>query len=353
MIRIENISKRFKKLQALDNISAQFQKGQVVSLIGPNGSGKTTLIKCILGMVKPAEGKIFVDEMQINGDPSYRDKIGYMPQIGRYPDNMKIGQLFTMMKHIRNTSEEKLDTDLITKFNLISIFDKPMRTLSGGTRQKVSAALAFYFNPAILILDEPTAGLDPLSSEILKEKIIAEKKKKKVMLKLSRYVLYDILRSKVIIAYTLFLFIVSMSLFRMDENSSKAMLSLLNIVLIVVPLISMIFTTIHYYNSYEFIELMLSQPMSRTKILLSEYSGVALSLVSAFFIGVGIPVLVFTPNAAGLAMIFTGFMLTLVFTSIAFWASVKAKDKARGIGFALLLWFYFSLIYDGLVLVIL
>ena len=144
-----------------------------------------------------------------------------------------------------------------------------------------------------------------------------------------------------------------MSLFRMDENSSKAMLSLLNIVLIVVPLISMIFTTIHYYNSYEFIELMLSQPMSRTKILLSEYSGVALSLVSAFFIGVGIPVLVFTPNAAGLAMIFTGFMLTLVFTSIAFWASVKAKDKARGIGFALLLWFYFSLIYDGLVLVIL
>src|SRR5436190_5153855 len=182
MIRIENISKRFKKLQALDNISAQFQKGQVVSLIGPNGSGKTTLIKCILGMVKPAEGKIFVDEMQINGDPSYRDKIGYMPQIGRYPDNMKIGQLFTMMKHIRNTSEEKLDTDLITKFNLISIFDKPMRTLSGGTRQKVSAALAFYFNPAILILDEPTAGLDPLSSEILKEKIVAEKKRNKLIL---------------------------------------------------------------------------------------------------------------------------------------------------------------------------
>jgi len=191
MIRIENISKRFKKLQALDNISAQFQKGQVVSLIGPNGSGKTTLIKCILGMVKPAEGKIFVDEMQINGDPSYRDKIGYMPQIGRYPDNMKIGQLFTMMKHIRNTSEEKLDTDLITKFNLISIFDKPMRTLSGGTRQKVSAALAFYFNPAILILDEPTAGLDPLSSEILKEKIIAEKKKKKLIL-ITSHILSDL-----------------------------------------------------------------------------------------------------------------------------------------------------------------
>jgi Cu-processing system permease protein len=173
------------------------------------------------------------------------------------------------------------------------------------------------------------------------------------MLKLSKYVLYDILRSKVIIAYTIFLFIISMSLFRMEENSGKAMLSLLNIVLIVVPLISMIFSTIHYYNSYEFIELMLSQPMSRTKILLSEYSGVAISLVTAFFIGVGIPVLVFSPDATGLAMIFTGLMLSLVFTAIAFWASVKAKDKARGIGFALLLWFYFSLIYDGLILLIL
>jgi Cu-processing system permease protein len=157
----------------------------------------------------------------------------------------------------------------------------------------------------------------------------------------------------VIIAYTVFLFIISMSLFRMEENSSKAMLSLLNIVLIVVPLISMIFSTIHYYNSYEFIELMLAQPMSRTRILLSEYAGVVISLLTAFLIGVGVPVLVFSPDAIGMSMIFTGTMLTLVFTSIAFWASLKAKDKARGIGFALLLWFYFSLIYDGLILLIL
>jgi Cu-processing system permease protein len=172
-------------------------------------------------------------------------------------------------------------------------------------------------------------------------------------MKLSRYVLYDIVRSKVILAYTLFLFIVSVSLFRMEENNGKAMLSLLNIVLIVVPLISMIFSTIHYYNSYEFIELMLAQPMSRTRIILSEYSGVALSLMSAFFIGVGIPVLIFSMDSTGLAMIFTGCALTLVFTSIAFWGSVKARDKARGIGFALMLWFYFALIYDGLILLIL
>jgi len=173
------------------------------------------------------------------------------------------------------------------------------------------------------------------------------------MLKLSRYVLYDIIRNKIIIAYTLFLFVISISMFRMEENESKALLSLLNIILIVVPLVSMIFATIHYYNSYEFIELMSSQPMSRKSILLSEYAGVSLSLISSFFIGVGIPVLFYSFNETGLAILFTGILLSLVFTSLAFLASVKARDKARGIGAALLLWFYFALIYDGLVLLIL
>lgn len=191
MIRIENISKRFKKLQALHDISVLLNEGQVVSLIGPNGSGKTTLIKCILGMVKADSGQIYVNGSQINGDPSYKSVIGYMPQIGRYPDNMKVGQLFSMLKNIRRLPESEHDTDLLVKFNLISIFDKPMRTLSGGTRQKVSAALAFYFNPKILILDEPTAGLDPLSSEVLKEKIMQEKGKKKLIL-ITSHILSDL-----------------------------------------------------------------------------------------------------------------------------------------------------------------
>jgi Cu-processing system permease protein len=142
-------------------------------------------------------------------------------------------------------------------------------------------------------------------------------------------------------------------MFQMEENSSKAMLSLLNIVLIVLPLVSLVFTTIHYYNSYEFIELMSSQPMSRTRILLSEFAGVSLSLLSAFFIGVGIPVLLYAADATGFALLFSGASLTLVFTSLAFFASVRSRDKARGIGYALLLWFYFALIYDGLVLLIL
>jgi Cu-processing system permease protein len=139
----------------------------------------------------------------------------------------------------------------------------------------------------------------------------------------------------------------------MEENSSKAILSLMNIVLIVLPLISLVFTTIHYYNSYEFIELMLSQPMSRTRILLSEYSGVCISLLTSFFVGIGIPILLYSPGEVGFSLLFTGATLTLVFTSLAFLASVISRDKAKGIGAVLLLWFYFTLIYDGLVMLIL
>ena len=191
MIRIEHINKKFKKLLALNDINAQFEKGQVISLIGPNGSGKTTLIKSILGMVKPDRGKIFFNNEPINGDPSYRSQIGYMPQIGRYPDNMKVGQLFKMLRNIRNVPGDNIDEELIEKFGIERIFDKPMRTLSGGTRQKVSAAVAFLFDPCVLILDEPTAGLDPLSSEILKEKILNEKSKNKLIL-ITSHILSDL-----------------------------------------------------------------------------------------------------------------------------------------------------------------
>jgi Cu-processing system ATP-binding protein len=191
MIRIENLNKRFKKLQALDNISASFKKGMVISMIGPNGSGKTTLIKSILGLVKPDSGNIYFNNEPINDGFEYRNNIGYMPQIGRYPDNMKIGQLFEMLKNIRNVSENSLDNELIRQYDLYSMYEKPMHTLSGGTRQKVSAAIAFLFNPDVLILDEPTAGLDPLSSEILKEKIMKEKLKGKLIL-ITSHILSDL-----------------------------------------------------------------------------------------------------------------------------------------------------------------
>ena len=181
MIIIEHISKRFNKLQVLNNINLSCNKGECIALIGPNGCGKTTLIKCILGMVIPNEGSIKVNGETISNSFLYRKNIGYMPQIGRYPENMTIGQIFEMIKEIRQ-STEPLDENLLVQFQLHQLFDKRMSTLSGGTTQKVSAALAFLFNPNILILDEPTAGLDPLAAEILKEKIIAEKNNGKLIL---------------------------------------------------------------------------------------------------------------------------------------------------------------------------
>jgi Cu-processing system ATP-binding protein len=181
MIEIKKCSKKFGKHEVLQNINLSFHKGECIALIGPNGCGKTTLIKSILGMVIPDSGSVEFNNKSIFGDYLYRENIGYMPQIGRYPDNMTIGQIIEMIKKIRN-SDQALDEDLINAFELEKMFLKQMRTLSGGTTQKVSAALAFLFNPEVLILDEPTAGLDPLASEILKEKIIREKEKGKLIL---------------------------------------------------------------------------------------------------------------------------------------------------------------------------
>ncbi len=182
MIIASNVSKKFGKLKALDDVSVTCAKGECIALIGPNGCGKTTLIKSILGMVVCDSGFITFNGKNIKHNWMYRAEIGYMPQIGRYPENMTIGQVLDMMKDIRGKKDDTLDKELIDQFGLKDILKKRMRTLSGGTRQKVSAALAFLFNPDVLILDEPTAGLDPVASEILKTKIIAEKNKDKLVL---------------------------------------------------------------------------------------------------------------------------------------------------------------------------
>jgi len=181
MIIATNVSKKFAKLKALDDVSVTCNKGECIGLIGPNASGKTTLIKTILGMVVQDSGFITFNGNNILHHWKYREQIGYMPQTGRYPDNMTIGHVLDMMKDIRG-DKVTLDEDLVNAFELKTLMNKRMRTLSGGTRQKVSASLAFLFSPAVLILDEPTAGLDPVASEILKEKITTEKKKGKLIL---------------------------------------------------------------------------------------------------------------------------------------------------------------------------
>ncbi len=190
MISIDIVSKNFGALTALDQVSLELNSGKSYALIGPNGSGKTTLIKGILGLVLPTSGNIYFDGKSIYRDWKYREKIGYMPQIGRYPENMRIGQLIDMMKNIRQ-DKPKIDEELIDAFKLYKIYDKRIHALSGGTRQKVSASLAFMFHAPVLILDEPTAGLDPVSVELLKEKIIHEKRMGKLLI-ITSHILSDL-----------------------------------------------------------------------------------------------------------------------------------------------------------------
>ena len=182
MIQINNLTKKFQKFTALDEVNLSFENGHSIALIGPNGCGKTTMIKFILGLNVVVEGDILVDGKSVKEDYKYREIIGYMPQIGRYPENMTIEETIKMIKDTRKTSGDNLDTELLEAFELENIYDKKMRTLSGGTTQKVSAVLAFLFNPKVIILDEPTAGLDPLATEILKNKIIKEKNKGKLII---------------------------------------------------------------------------------------------------------------------------------------------------------------------------
>lgn len=170
------------------------------------------------------------------------------------------------------------------------------------------------------------------------------------MLKIAKYAVYDIIRSKIILSYALFLLIISMSLFMLDDDPSRSISSIMSVILIAVPLISIVFSTIFIYNNADFIELLVAQPVKRSQILLADYLGMTASLVMAFLIGVAVPVFIYAPGGTGGYLVMVGIGLTLIFTSLAFLGAVSARDKARGIGISLLLWFFFSVIYDGLLI---
>jgi Cu-processing system permease protein len=168
-----------------------------------------------------------------------------------------------------------------------------------------------------------------------------------------KHVLLDLIRNRIIMAYTFFLLAMSFGIFNMDENATKGIMSLMNLVLIFIPLVSIIFSTIYVYNSSEFIELLVAQPLKRKSLWLSIYGGLALSLVLAFLVGVGIPVLIYDGTSTGFILLLSGVFQTLIFTGIALLASVITRDKAKGIGVSVLLWFFFTLIYDAIVLTLL
>ena len=180
MIEIKGIRKNFGKLEVLKGFDFSLSKGKITAILGPNGSGKTTLIKSILGLVLPSEGNIRIDGKMISGDWLYRNDIGYLPQIARFPENLKVLEIIRLIEEVRDKKGNYLE--LIETFDLKNFVNKKLRQLSGGTRQKVNIVLTFMFDCPIYILDEPTAGLDPIALIRLKELILRKKEEGKTFL---------------------------------------------------------------------------------------------------------------------------------------------------------------------------
>jgi Cu-processing system ATP-binding protein len=174
MIAARSVSKRFGRVSALDELTLDVTRSRITAIVGPNGAGKTTFVKSILGLTRPDSGSIEFNGARIGDDACYRSQIGYMPQIARFPENLTAAELFAMLRDLRPPGTPA-DEDLISELGLSSQLEKPLRTLSGGTRQKVNAVMAFLFKPDLFILDEPTAGLDPVASGVLKDKIRSER----------------------------------------------------------------------------------------------------------------------------------------------------------------------------------
>lgn len=180
MVSIQHLYKSFGPVDVLQGINLKIDQSGIIAILGPNGSGKTTLIKSMLGMVIPQKGEIYIDEQQVLGKWEYRNDISYMPQIANFPQNLRVRELIKMIKNLR--SETSLDEELIQQFKLEPFLDKKLGTLSGGTRQKVNIVLTFMFDSPLIILDEPTTGLDPVALIYLKRLIAEEKAKGKTIL---------------------------------------------------------------------------------------------------------------------------------------------------------------------------
>ncbi len=174
MITTEALTKRYGTLEVLRGVDLELEPGAVTAIAGPNGSGKTTLLKIVLGLVRPDSGRVWLDGRLLDGCPDYRARIGYMPQAARFPENLNGDEVLRLLRELRGPGAP-LDEELIDAFGLARELGKPVRTLSGGNRQKLSAVAAFLFRPSLVIMDEPSAGLDPTASSTLKDKILRER----------------------------------------------------------------------------------------------------------------------------------------------------------------------------------
>lgn len=170
-VHLSALWKRFGRLEVLRGVDCTIPPGRITAIVGPNAAGKTTLIKTILGMVRPDSGAVTMNDAVVGRDPAYRERIGYMPQAARFPEQLTGREVIGLLTAVRGR-RDGLDETLIARFRLEPHLDRPVRTLSGGTLQKLNAAVAFLFRPSLLILDEPTAGLDPVAAGLLKDKVL-------------------------------------------------------------------------------------------------------------------------------------------------------------------------------------
>jgi Cu-processing system ATP-binding protein len=181
MIRIEDLHKSFGKQQVLQGIDISIdQPGTISAILGPNGSGKTTLIKSVLGMVIPDRGTIEINDQNVRGKWMYRKHLDYLPQHAKFPENLRVAELISMIKDIRSIGND--ERHLVDLFSLESHLGKRINTLSGGTLQKVNLTLALMDDNPLLILDEPTSGLDPVTLIRFKEYLMEQRTKGKIIL---------------------------------------------------------------------------------------------------------------------------------------------------------------------------
>ena len=418
---VRGLRKRFGRQQVLAGLDLVIQPGRITAIVGPNAAGKTTLIKTILGLVRPDRdgGTVAVDGILVNGGPEYRERIGYMPQAARFPEQLTGHEIIRLLTDLRGRTAD-LDQELVERFGLAASLDKPIRNLSGGTRQKLNAVVACLFRPSLLILDEPTAGLDPVAASILKDKVLRAPERGTTVLltshimseveelaqdlvflmeggiafqgtveellsqtgesRLERAIarrladavhgagmrtagkvlasqLRNVARSRWILGYTILLLLTTELLLRFGGSGERALLSLLNVVLLLLPLMSVTFGALYVYNAREFLEMLLAQPVGRGSLYAGLFGGLALPLSGAFLAGVGLPLLIQgggEPGFAGHAatMLAVGVLLTLAYTAFALCVSVLIEDRARGLGAALLVWLLTTLVYDGLILLV-
>jgi Cu-processing system ATP-binding protein len=190
VISVHGLRKSFGPLEVLRGVDLAIEPGRVTAIVGPNAAGKTTLLKSVVGLVIPDAGDVRVDGVSVRDSWAWRRRLGYMPQAARFPENLVVAELLALVKDLRGTPAP-FEAELLERFGLAATLDRPLRVLSGGTRQRISAVLALMFDPDLLVLDEPTVGLDPLSSRRFKDRLAAERARGKTVI-LASHVLSDL-----------------------------------------------------------------------------------------------------------------------------------------------------------------